>query len=293
MKYMLLPLFALLGLTSCKTTPKETAKKDYQIIYDEGLYVEKFDSTNTNDNRYTANNETYLAGNTLIYDYYYEDREGNKFKFEEEKGASELDYRERVNAWYFVPIDSLNERTINKIELKVRKGLSPMNRNNPDYCQTVISYDYPQVNGERKFNSFTGVIENEKNIWAHPPRDRFFRILELNPFPFIQTPYEIGHTWEWSLGIGSFWGDERWKTWEGSIENLYIYEIVDKKKVDLAIGRLDCFLIQSKAKSAIGQTELLSYFNEEMGFVKLEYLNIDSTKTVLELTAFEGKEQKD
>ena len=280
-------------LFSCTIKQKNLIENEYQIIFDEGLYVEQFDSTITDENRYTANNKTYLEGNTLIYDYYYQDLKGDKFKFEEEEGASELDYRERANAWYFVPIDSLNEITINKIELKVRKGLSPMIRNNPDYCQTVISYDYPQVNGERKFNSFTGVIENEKNIWAHPPRDRFFRILELNPFPFIQAPYKIGHTWEWSLGIGSFWGDERWKTWEGSIENLYIYEIVDKKKVDLAIGRLDCFLIQSKAKSAIGQTELLAYFNEKMGFVKLEYLNIDSTKTVLELIAFEGQEQKD
>ena len=153
MKYYLLTLLALGLLFGCYSQYKNILENEYQIIFDEGLYIEQFDSTITDENRYTANNKTYLEDNTLIYDYYYQDLKGDKFKFEEEEGASELDYRERVNAWYFVPIDSLNERTINKVELKVRNGLSPMNRGNPDYCQTVISYNYPQLNGERKFNS--------------------------------------------------------------------------------------------------------------------------------------------
>ncbi|MDF1546290.1 MAG: hypothetical protein P1P88_00620 [Bacteroidales bacterium] len=165
-----------------------------------------------------------------------------------------------------------------------------MINNNPDYNQTVISYKYPQVNGDRKFSSSTGVIENEKNVWMHPPRDRFFRILEINPFPFIQAPYEIGNKWNWSLGIGSFWGDERWKNWNESIENQYDYEIVGKEKIKLEIGEVECYIIESIARSSIGQTRLTAYFNMEIGFVKLDYTNIDSTRTVLELIDFEKKE---
>lgn len=290
----LLPFLLLTLLLACRPTspansPKEEPEleRNYTIVLEDGLYIEQFDSTNTADNRYTANNQTYRAGNKLTYDYYYEDRNGARFKFEENEGASELDFRERAKAWSFVPIDSPTERTIDQVILTVKKGLEPMNRSNPDYNQTVISYNYPQVNGEQKFSSSTGVIENEKNIWAHPPRDRFFQILELNPFPFIQAPYEIGNKWTWSPGIGSFWGDERWKTWGGGIENQYQYEITSKRKIDLPIGKLDCFEIQSTAASRIGTTGLTAYFHPDYGFVRLDYTNIDSSRTVLELINFE------
>lgn len=290
MKIQLFLMLSMCFLLACNSEKKTIEKKDYELLLDDGIYVEKFDSTNISENRYTANNRTYLEGNRLIYDYYYKDLKGAKYKFQELEGADTLDYKERVHAWSLVSIDSLTERTVDKVELLVNYGLAPMNNNNPDYNQTVISYSYPLLEGEANFNSSTGIIENEKNIWAHPPRDRFFRILEINPFPFIQAPYEIGNKWNWSLGIGSFWGDERWKTWDESIENNYSYEIVDKKKISLAIGDLDCYVVESTATSSIGQTHLTAYFSLEFGFVKLDYTNIDSTKTVLELEKFYKKE---
>ena len=67
-------------IIGCKSQNETAAKKDYEIIYDEGIYVEQFDTTNISENRYTANNQTYLEGNKLIYDYYYEDHKGIKYK---------------------------------------------------------------------------------------------------------------------------------------------------------------------------------------------------------------------
>jgi hypothetical protein len=285
---LLLIMLIVLGI-GCKSEKKSVTQRDYEIIFDEGIYVEKYDSTNVSENRFTANNKTYREGNKLVFDYYYEDLKGNKYKFQEIEGAGELNFKEMVKAWFFVPIDSVNEKTIDKVILTVKYGLKPMIKNNPDYNQTVISFNYPQISGKQTFSSSTGLIENEKNIWVHPPRDRFFRILEINPFPFIQAPYKIGNKWNWSLGIGSFWGDERWKTWEESIENKYEYEIVDHKIIRTEIGELKCYIVQSTATSSIGQTHLTAYFNMDIGFVKLEYTNIDSTKTVLELIEFEKK----
>ena len=293
MKITSILLLAVCLAPGCSTRNSVPETRDYTLVDDEGIYVEQFDSTNVAENRYTANNLTYLEGNRLVYDYYYQDTQGNRYKFEELANASELNFPDRVKAWTFIRLDSLTERTIDKVELTVTYGLSPMDRNNPDYNQTVINYQYPQVNGERNFNSHTGVIENERNVWTHPPRDRFFRILEINPFPFIQAPYEVGHIWEWSLKIGSFWGDERWKAWEGPIVNAYTYEIVDQRKIDTSMGAVKCLVIDASATSAIGTTQLTSYFNPEMGFVKLDYTNIDGTKTVLELVDFDRKRTVD
>ena len=58
----------------------------------------------------------------------------------------------------------------------------------PDYNQTVLSYKIG--NDLRSFMS--GVVENEKNVWIHPPRDEYFKILEINPFPFIKDLTKIG-----------------------------------------------------------------------------------------------------
>ena len=277
-------IFIFIGCHSVSNNPK---KIDYEIIYKNGIYVEKFDSTNTSPNRYTANNHTYKEGNIYTFDYYYEDRDGQKFKFEEKKGAGDLSFNEMEKAWFFVPFDSLTERTIDKVIMKVKYGLEPFINHDPEYNQTIISFKYPQLNGKQNFSSSTGIIENEKNIWAHPPRARFFQILEINPFPYIRAPYEVGTKWIWFLQIGSPWGDARWKTWEGSITNDYEYEIVDKKVINTNLGELECYEVFSTATSRIGKTYLTAYFNEDIGFVKLDYTNIDSTKTVLELIDFQ------
>ena len=108
-------------------------------------------------------------------------------------------------------------------------------------------------------------------------------ILELNPFPYIRAPFEIGNKWSWTLKIGDYWKDNRWKTWNGSIENNYDYEIIGKEKLKTKIGEMDCWIIQSTASSEIGVTGLIGYFNEENGFVKLDYKNIDKSKLTIEI----------
>ena len=154
-----------------------------------------------------------------------------------------------------------------------------MSNSIPDYSQTNLKYS---LYDETSY-SMSGVIENEANVWMHPPRDYYFKILELNPFPYIKAPFEIGNKWKWSLKIGDSWADERWKMWQGSIENKYEYEIVDKRKLETELGELSCYIIKSNAKSRIGKTELTAFFHEKYGFVKLNYINIDGTKTNLEL----------
>ena len=115
----------------------------------------------------------------------------------------------------------------------------------------------------------------------------FFEILELNPFPYIKAPFKIGTKWNWKLKIGDYWSDKRGLEWKGEIENVYDYEIKKNKIISTKLGNLECFIVNATAKSRIGVTGLISYFNPKYGFVKLEYNNIDGTKTVLELENIE------
>lgn len=268
-------------LLSCQEKPKADTLQAYKLVLEDGIYVESFDSTHVDENRYTVNNKVFKAGTEFVYQFYHETATGEKRSFKHD--AEVEDY---AKAWKFLDIDATDQNKIGQIKISVRKGLQPFIESFPDYNQTIIKFDYTKDSEYASFNSMSGVIENEKNIWIHPPRDKYFRILELNPFPFIQAPYEIGNTWDWSLTIGSSWGDKRWKTWEGNITNTYQYEITDKRTIKTDLGKIECFEIQSTATSRIGSTQLVALFSPIYGFVSLDYTNIDSTRTLLELVEF-------
>ena len=68
-------------------------------------------------------------------------------------------------------------------------------------------------------NEWTGLIENRHNVWLHPPRSYLFRILELNPYPYVKYPLVVGKQWQDSMRIGDHWADSRWKVWTGRILN--------------------------------------------------------------------------
>ncbi|GGE30951.1 hypothetical protein [Psychroflexus planctonicus] len=252
----------------------ETKKVDYPsydlISENESITVESFDSTVVDINKYNHNNIVYKVGAEFVYEYQHITKENKIQYFKKAPNDSRI--------WHFVDSDSIDTSTIKTVKISVADG-NPMSNHIPDYNQTCVKYSFD----DEITNSMSGVIENEANVWIHPPRSNYFKILELNPFPYIKAPYEIGNEWDWSLQIGDSWADARWKMWEGSIENKCKYEIIDKIKLETKLGEFACYVIKSTAKSRIGQTELTAFFNEKFGFVKLNYTNIDGTKTNLEL----------
>ena len=227
---ILLILFVVQSCQSDKESKNHEpdSNKDYVLEEDGGIFTEVFDSTNVDPNRYTENNTVYRVGTEFIYAFEHLDAQGNKYFFRNEK-----ELIEGKKQWTFVSADSVDDSTIQKVKISVQYGLEPMISYITDYNQTILKYQYPTTDNQNPGNySTSGAIENEKNVWIHPPRDSYFQILELNPFPFAKQPYEIGNKWTWQLTIGDGWADERWKMWEGQIENQYKYEIVDKIKLN-------------------------------------------------------------
>ncbi len=275
---IVLKLFILISiLISCKSD-LEKKSKDYKLINEEEIFVEEFDSTNVKQTRFTDNNTIYRKNVAFIYSYEHKTKDNRTYFFKEDPSIDDRRY-----AWKFVAADSIDESTILEVKIKINEGLEPILKYDPDYNQTVAQYDYLTKDKSSPFNSMSGIIENEKNVWMHPPRDKYFRILELNPFPFIQTPYKVGNTWKWNLKIGDSWADKRWLTWKGKIENRYTYEITNKKKTKTVFGELECYIVEANAISELGETKLTALFNAKYGFIELLYTNIDGSKTRLQL----------
>jgi len=148
--------------------------------------------------------------------------------------------------------------------------------NSKEECNSIVS---PKMNKDRiiKFPNaeITGQIVKPDSHWMHPPRSEYFRILELNAYPyFVKNKKE----WSYDLNFGEHWGDERWITWEGRRTSYSTYKL-GNTKVDYDLGKekIKCSKIIAHTKiEGLGKTKSIFYYNEEYGFVYMSFKTINN-----------------
>ncbi|MDR2836505.1 MAG: hypothetical protein LBV69_10020 [Bacteroidales bacterium] len=273
-------LFFLLLIFSC-TNLSQTICTKYENL--NGLLIEIPKDTISAE-RYTLDNIIYMSNNKYLLTYKFIKNDSVSFFYK---------IPDNSHKWNFIIQDSINNKdVVSFLILEILPDNKKMISNRiPNYNQTVISYSYfAKIKPDYWiYLEHTGLVENDKNIWLHPPRTALFKILEINPFPFIQDPYEItiGKEWTWSLQVGSGWLDERWYKWEGEpkvFDINYKYKITDKINISTQYYTdIECFVVDAIASSDLGDTMLKSFYNEKKGFVKLEYTNIDNSKIIFEI----------
>ncbi len=260
-----------------------------ELLFDDGIYIEKPNNLDTSSHRYSRDNISYKLNSTFIYDYYYLDNTGIKKKFLLKKDWS-FD-----NPMNLTKYENPTESVIDKIKIVVDDNLKMFSTFDSTYTQTVFSYYY--VNGKIEdtlfkdfYNSIerTGVIDNKKNLWIHPPRNYSFMILELSPFPFYNLDESID-SWSWNLEVGGFYLDQRWIHSEKK-DNLnikYNYTRMKDELINTPFGNVNCKVIYGTATSKYDdtfmETNLKSYYNSKYGFVKLVYSNINNSKICFDL----------
>lgn len=273
---------AVLGLALVATKCNNSQVSDFEMK--DGLYVEA-KGTVVDSNFYTNDNRVYKANWEYLYEILIISPTGDSLVMKDSVVTEDFlhDTRTTESFWRLVPKQEAESDVVHFLGIRVIPGNMPFIKMIPDYSQSIIELGYYDKEFSLLFNETTGLIENAKNVWLHPHRRKYFRILELNPFPYIVLPAKVGLTWTWSLEIGDGWGDYRWKSWDGSITNHYSYRVEAQEEVETKIGNLDCLKIVSEAKSRIGETYLTAYYNEDFGFVKLVYTNIDKSQIALNL----------
>lgn len=151
-----------------------------------------------------------------------------------------------------------------------------------DTIQFKIGYSYDATSAP---SSMPGVLENDTVLWAHPPRDGPYRILELSPFPYIKLPARQGQRWKWELGVGSHWGNTQWATWQGDMLVTSSYEVTGQQVLATPVGKLPCWVVQAEATCKKGTSALTSFYNPRYGFVRLAYRNLNDRRVTLNLVA--------
>ena len=281
----------IIVLTIFACLPAFSQNTEYSRSGKDGVWFEVKNDT-ANPCRYTEDNIIYQAEREFTFGFHYYDPQGKerymRYELVPMQGYDILANGDTNYYTALLPDFSFSDKfdakdsCINQYLLKVLCNTSHFEK---DYDQTVEEFSF-LFDGQRPKwpTEWSGIVENERNLWMHPLRSCLFQILELNPFPYIQYPIEKGKSWKWKLTIGSHWGDERWKTWTGGIVNKYKYKITDTDcEVVTPMGTLPCVKVEAVAKSRIGKTYLTAYYNDTYGFVKMDNTNIDGSRIVIDL----------
>jgi hypothetical protein len=210
----------------------------------DSVFVETIPSDLKDDDyRYDRDNKVYLIGREFLY----------KFSFSKN--------------------DTILKSDVEHIRLEVQGTTEPFSRFSPDYDQTVIEYSYLDKNSNVLSQEKTGVIENDRNIWLHPPRSQEAGILQLSAFPYIKFDRK---KWNWDLeaAYSNYKAEVYRHTYSKSKSHLYQSEL----------GPLLCETIFAETESSNGKTSSRFLYNKDYGFILLEFLNIDGTKITLALT---------
>lgn len=265
-----------------------------ELYFDDGLYLEEARYNDTTKHKYSLDNLTYKLNSIFVYNYYYTDTNGIRRKFLFNRIPS------KENPLALIPAESYRNDLINEIRIEVSDDYKRFTKDS-SYTQTIICYRYLNKKGLTAdtiwdISQFadpnykvpcaenTGVIDNRKNIFLHPPRLCSFRILEFNPFPLYYLDEKVDN-WQWNVTIGGDYLDPRWIKAKNQIHAHYKYKREADEILLSELGTIKC-----KVTSAIGtfdeensKTSLKSYFHPKYGFVKLVYHNIDGSDLIFEL----------
>lgn len=144
--------------------------------------------------------------------------------------------------------------------------------NNP-----TINSQYPYANLWQK-NIEQGIIENEEQVWIHPPRFNQYRFTQVCPYPEVQRPLYVDK--EWFGGLQMYDGQGDWDY--AQIKQRY--KVIRHETLKLPFTKpSQCWLIQSESKFHLGHCFLDYYFHQEYGFVKMTYKNYINEILILEL----------
>lgn len=130
---------------------------------------------------------------------------------------------------------------------------------------------------DKTLEETTGIIENEKKLWIHPPRfDDYFEFTEYSAFPEIRRPITIDMSWETQLMLGSYADEETGK----NMPVEYNIISIDTLNTNPIIRNVE---ILGKGKSGLGTYTCDMVFHEKKGFTQLTYLKKNNEKLIIQL----------
>lgn len=245
-------------------------------------------------NEQNGENRIYVRGRIFTYAYTLK-RNGAMYHYavvQDERALLDSSYK--YVDWMYVPIDSVfnNDKIypVNKVELTVFDREPDFNG---DPGLTRIKYEY--YNDEKRIFLGDGksAIESDKMIMLTPPGSHGFVFTTFNPIPIIKFPLENGMSWKQYTSFTDIYCDRakiKFESADGLFHVNQEYRVTGELNINTRIGIIVCKKIEAVAKTSLGDTFATFYFNEQWGFVKTEYRNIDGSELVFQLVAVKDRQ---
>lgn len=130
----------------------------------------------------------------------------------------------------------------------------------------------------------SGVVENIEKCWIKAIRNNQFRYTETAGFPDVQYPLEIHKEWSREVKIGNY----GWGTWCNKTSRSN-YKVISKNIYQLKNEKIECWKIESLSDFEGKQNKHTYLFNEDFGFVLMQYEFHDGIKINFEMIDFKLK----
>jgi|GEM_PF-3736561 len=210
-------------------------------------------------------NKIFVPGRDFSYDY--------SVATGDTVGKIELDWQKdprfkgKVLTAWILTSGSDSQYYIKEIRYTVIPDSLVTDRTNRNQTEVQIGY----FNKDFLAGENTGIVENKRNVWIHPPRSSLFEVLNTCPYPYVQLPLYIGKKWFDKMKISEQWGDPMWASWKNKLRMALCYVVTGRESLRIDGKNYECFVVKGTAVSKIGKCGLIFYFNDQLGFVKMEY----------------------
>lgn len=130
-------------------------------------------------------------------------------------------------------------------------------------------------------NTYCSITETENYIEIYPPRRNQFVFTETINFPSVKpAKLKLGYKWSSQTRMPEDYELEEWS-------NTTFYhqaEISSKASLFIQNENIECWVIKGNSTNKDFGTSYFEYlFNEEYGFVRMEWINYDKQQAVFEL----------
>ena len=268
----------------------QTKKVGKQSLYDMDIPAFMKDSGAVDTNN--EDKKIFLSGRTFVYSYTIK-KNNREFEYavvQEEKARTDSAYK--FIDWMLIPVDSLfdnnNIYPIKTVELYVYKSQKDSRPG-----MTGIKYEYLN-NGKRIWlGEGSSITEEASRIFVSSPQSHGFVFTKFDPIPFVQLPLFIGKTWSQFISIPDTFFERakiNYPATDGLAHFNWEYKVTEELNVLTRLGAMSCKKIEAIGKTALGATFATFYFNEQWGFVKTEYRNIDGSELVFQLIKVKDSE---
>lgn len=126
-----------------------------------------------------------------------------------------------------------------------------------------------------------GVIEDGRRVWMHPLRENQYVLTEVAPFPEAMLPLREGQTWKSQLFIYEAMG-----SFEGKLSSSYA--VMGQTTAQTPEGERPCWeIFATGLHDGLGRSSVTFLFDEDMGFVSMDYRFFNGRRLVLQLVGLQ------